>query len=141
MENQSKKGQSAVELLVFTGFSLAFILPLIFLFMSSSNSELGKTALSQAKVATRTIADEAGEVYLEGVGAKKTILVNYPPGIVNGSVENGVVVLTVDADGRRADVLSSTFAAVAGNLSGKRNAGLQRIKIENKGEYVSITYG
>ncbi|MCX8174790.1 MAG: hypothetical protein N3E51_01130 [Candidatus Micrarchaeota archaeon] len=138
---REKKGQSATELLVLAGFSVAFILPLVFLFMSSSNSELGKTAFSQAKATTRTIADEAGEIYLQGYGAKKTILVNYPQGVINGSAENGVVALTVDADGRRVDVLSATFAPLKGNLSGRRTAGLQRIKIENMGDYVNVTYG
>ena len=104
-------------------------------------SELGKTGISQARIATNTIADEAGEIYLQGIGAKKTILVNYPEGIKDGAVEGGLVVLSIDADQRRQDIVASTFANITGNLSGKRNAGLQRISIANMGDYVNITYG
>jgi len=135
------RAQAATETLVLAGFALAFILPLAFLFMSASSSELGKTGISQARIATNTIADEAGEIYLEGIGAKKTIIVNYPEGIKNGAVEGGLVVLSIDADARRQDIVASTFAAISGNLSGKRNAGLQRINLVNTGDYVNITYG
>ena len=137
----ARHGQAATELLVLAGFSLAFILPLAFLFLSSSNTELGKTAVSQAKISARTIADEAGQVYLQGPGAKKTILVSYPNGIVDGAVEGGLVVLSVESEGRRLDVVSSTFANVTGNLAGKRTQGIQRINLVNMGNYVNITYG
>ena len=136
------RGQAATEYLVLAGFALAFILPLAFLFLSASGSELGKTSISQARIATSAIADEAGEVYLQGNNSKKTILVNYPEGIVNGTVEGGLVVLLIDADMRRQDIVASTFANITGNLSGKRKAGLQRINLVNiGGNYVNITYG
>ena len=132
----------AIELLILSGFALAFILPLAFLFISSSNAELSRTSVSMAKISARTISDEAGELYLQGPFAKKTIFVNYPSGIVNGSIEGGLVVLTVDADGQRVDTVSFTFANISGNLSGKRVAGIQRIRLEYvvPGDYVNISY-
>jgi uncharacterized protein (UPF0333 family) len=135
------RGQAATEYLILAGFAIAFIVPLAFLFMSASNSELGKAGVSQAKIAVTAIADEAGEIYLQGNGSKKTILVNYPEGIKDGAVEGGLVVLTIDADSRTQDIASSTFANITGNLSGKRKAGLQRISLVNKGDYVDIKYG
>jgi hypothetical protein len=136
------RAQSATETLVLAGFALAFILPLAFLFISSSNAGLSQTSVSQAKISARTIADEAGELYLQGPSAKKTIYVNYPSGIVNGSVEGGLIVLTVDAAGQRVDSVSSTFANISGNLAGKRRAGLQRIRLEYvfPGNFVNISY-
>jgi hypothetical protein len=140
--HKALKGQAATETLVMAGFALAFIVPLVFLFMSSSNSELGKTSIVQAKITARTIADEAGEIYLQGAGSKKTIFVNYPEGIKNGRVENGLVILTIDSDNRVQDVVASTFANVTGNLSGRRVAGVQRINfINSQGKEVNITYG
>jgi hypothetical protein len=140
--HKALKGQAATETLVMAGFALAFIVPLVFLFMSSSNSELGKTSIIQAKITARTIADEAGEIYLQGAGSKKTIFVNYPEGIKNGRVENGLVILTIDSDNRVQDVVASTFANVTGNLSGRRVAGVQRINfINSQGKEVNITYG
>ncbi len=135
------RGQAATEYLIIAGFAIAFIVPLAFLFMSASNSELGSSGISQAKVSVNAIADEAGEVYLQGNGSKKTIVVNYPEGIQDGMVGGGLVVLTIDADLRTQDIASSTFANISGNLSGKRKAGLQRISLVHTGDYVNITYG
>ncbi len=135
-------GQAATETLVLAAFALVFILPLVFLFFSASGSELGKASVLQAKAAARTIADEAGEIYLQGAGARKTIIVNYPEGIKNASASGGLIVLTIEADNRQLDMIGSTFANVTGNLSGKRTAGLQRIKLVNvDGDYVNVTYG
>lgn len=128
-------------MLVLASFAVIFIVPLALLFFSSSNSELGKASIMQAKATARTIADEAGEVYLQGANATKTITVNYPEGIYNCSVGNGLVVLSIDADGRRLDIIGSTFANISGNLSGRRTGGLQSIYLVNmNGSYVNISY-
>ncbi|VVB73932.1 Uncharacterised protein [uncultured archaeon] len=128
-------------MLVMASFAVIFIIPLALVFLSSSNSELGKASLLQAKASVRTIADEAGEIYLQGANASKVIIVNYPDGVLNGSVDNGLVVLRMNADGRQLDMVGSTFANVTGNLAGKRTAGLQRISLVNvDGTYVNITY-
>ncbi|MEM4633921.1 MAG: hypothetical protein QW275_02080 [Candidatus Anstonellaceae archaeon] len=123
------RGQAAAEMLILAAFALVFIVPLALLFLSMSENELGKTSVYQAKISARTIADEAGEVYLQGPGAKKTIIVNYPNGVLNGTVDKGLVVLSLDVDGRRTDVVSSTFANITGNLSGRRSAGVQKIDL------------
>jgi len=128
-------------MLVMVGFALVFIIPLAFLFLSASNNELGKTSIMQAKATARTIADNAGEVYLQGPGARKHIVVNYPQGVTGASAGNGVVVLTLDSNGQRQDIVASTFANITGNLSGRRQAGLQAIRLVNTGEnVVNITY-
>lgn len=138
-----KRGQSASEILVLAGFALAFILPLAFLFLSSASNEIGKSSVLQAKISARTIADEAGLIYLQGPGAKKTVTVHYPDGVRGGAVENGLIILTVDSGGRELDVVASTFAALSpsSNLDGRKNGGLHRINIENVANEVVITYG
>ena len=128
-------------MLVLVGFALVFIIPIAFLFLTASNNELSKTSVMQAKATARTIADNAGEIYLQGPGARKYIVVNYPQGVIDASAGNGVVVLTLDSDGRRQDILATTFANITGNLSGRRGAGLQTIKLVNTDEnVVNITY-
>ena len=134
-------GQAATEYLVLAGFALVFILPLAFLFFSASNSELGKTSISQASAAANAIADEAGKVYLQGNGSKETIIVNYPSGINGGTLAGGLVVLRIYADSRQQDMVASTFANLTGNLSGARGAGLQKISLVSMGDYVNVTYG
>ena len=136
-----RAGQATTEMLVLVGFALVFIIPIAFLFLTASNNELSKTSVMQAKATARTIADSAGEVYLQGPGAKKYIVVNYPQGVTGASVGSGAVVLTLDSNGQRQDIVATTFANITGNLSGKRGAGLQTIKLVNEDEnIVNITY-
>ncbi|MFA6214373.1 MAG: hypothetical protein WC717_03785 [Candidatus Micrarchaeia archaeon] len=140
-QKEGLRGQATTEMLVLVGFALVFIIPLAFLFLSASNNEAGKTSLVQAKASARAIADAAGEVYLQGAGARKYVVVNYPQGVAGAGVGDGAVVLTFDMDGRRQDVVATTFANITGNLSGKRSAGLQAIRLVNKdGNYVNVTY-
>ena len=134
------RGQATTEMLVLVGFALVFIIPLALLFLSASNNELSKTSVMQAKATARTIADNAGEVYLQGPGARKYIIVNYPQGVTGASVRDGVVVITLDSNGYRQDIVATTFANITGDLSGKRTSGLQTIKLVNENDVVDITY-
>ena len=136
-------GQAATEMLVMVAFALIFVLPIALLFLSSTGNELSKTSVEQAKITTRTIADEAGDVYLQGEHARKSIVVNYPAGVMNASIDGGLVVMSLEQDGRRMDVVSSSFANISGNLSGKKTAGLEKINLEYiaNGSYVNISYG
>ena len=141
MSVNNMRGQAMTEMLVLVGFALVFIVPIAFLFLSASNNELSKTSVMQAKATARTIADNAGEIYLQGPGARKYIVVNYPQGVTDASVGNGAVVLILDSNGFRQDIVATTFANITGNLSGKRAAGLQAIKlVDNDGNVVNITY-
>jgi len=134
------RGQAMTEMLVLVGFALVFIIPIAFLFITASNNELSKTSIMQAKATARAIADNAGEVYLQGPGARKHIVVNYPQGVTGATASDGVVVLTLDANGYRQDVVATTFAQIEGDLPGKRGAGLQTIKMVNVDDVVKITY-
>lgn len=128
-------------MLVLAGFALVFIIPLAFLFLSATNNEMAKASLVQAKASARSIADSAGEVYLQGAGARKFIVVNYPQGVAGASVGNGAVALKIDGGSGQQDVVATTFANITGNLTGRRTAGLQAIRLENVGGYVvNVTY-
>ena len=136
------RGQAAIETLVMVGFAIAFMIPLVLLFFTATSSETGKTSIAQAKSSVRLIAVEAGEIYLQGNGSRKMIVVNYPDGIINGSAGDGLVVLRIYTDGRQLDLTSPTFANITGNLDGRRTSGVQRINLVNvDGRYVNITYG
>ncbi|MCX8194746.1 MAG: hypothetical protein N3G22_01410 [Candidatus Micrarchaeota archaeon] len=142
MQTCAMRAQAATEVLVLVGFALAFILPFAFLFLSTTWGEIGKSSTLQAKIAVRTIADEAGEVYLQGPGSKKVIYVYFPSGVVDGGLNEGIVRLTVEREGLRQDIVSYTFANISGSLSGKRIAGIQRIRLQYvfPGDYVNISY-
>jgi len=129
-------------MLTLAGFALAFIIPIALLLLALSGSSMGKSSISQAKIAATSIANEAGEIYLQGHGARETIVVNYPGGVKNCTVQGGLVVLSLDIDGHRQDVVAQTFANISGNLSGSRPSGLQsiRLKYNDVGDFVEIGY-
>ncbi|PIT84246.1 hypothetical protein COU37_04245 [Candidatus Micrarchaeota archaeon CG10_big_fil_rev_8_21_14_0_10_45_29] len=80
-EIKSLKGQSAVETLLIAGVGLLFLIPLVLMFYSSTNLGLDDLSRMQAKAMAQQIADAAGQVWYEGKGARRTILVNAPDGI------------------------------------------------------------
>ena len=134
-------GQAAIENLIMVGFALAFVVPIAFLFLSSTGTQNAKISIQQGQITARTIADTAGELYLQGPGAKKSILVNYPDGVTGASVGSKAVVLSLFVDNRHLDIPALTFADVGGDLSGKRNAGLQTIQmVVNATGTVVISY-
>ena len=51
---------------------------------------------------------------------------------------------SLDADGRKMDIVSSSFANITGDISGRRTAGLQSIRLAHvfgvNRSYVNITY-
>lgn len=97
-------------MLVMVGFALVLIVPLALLFLSATGVESGKAAVLQAKAAARTISSEAGVVYLQGNGATKTILVNYPDGVTGIRADGRLVAIGMKADERQLEITSPTFA-------------------------------
>jgi len=75
------KGQSSVEALLILAVAIAFIIPLALIFFSSSALGLETLSQLQTKALAQHISDAAGQVWYEGPGARKTILVSYPDGI------------------------------------------------------------
>lgn len=135
------KGQASVENLTLIGFAIVFIIPVSLLFLALSGNESGKVSLIQAKASARAIADAATEVYLQGAGARKNILVNYPRGAESVEIKDGIVSIKMNIDGKRQDVVAVSFANITGDLSSKRLFGIQKIRLVNKdGYYVNITY-
>jgi len=120
-------GQSSIETLVLLSFMLFFIIPFSLFFLTVSNSDLSKNSVDQFQLSVRKIADAANEVYLQGNGAKKIAVIYYPSSVLNGSVGNNIISLTLDVDGKNSDVIAYTFANVTGDLSGKKPSGLQKI--------------
>ena len=82
-EMKMLRGQSAVETLLIAGVGLLFLIPLVLMFYSSTNLGLEDLSRLQAKAMAQQISDAAGQVWYEGKGARRTILVNFPEGISN----------------------------------------------------------
>lgn len=74
----NRRGQSATEMLVTVGLALAFIFPLVLLFQSTSATRGQQITQLQAKGLAQQIADTAGQVWYQGNGSRKMLLVSYP---------------------------------------------------------------
>jgi hypothetical protein len=79
-KTRRKHGQTSVEFI--SVFSIALFMLLIFTVISQSNAiELKQTKIrGEAKNTVEDLAAAAGEVYTQGEGAKKSVLITIPPG-------------------------------------------------------------
>ena len=70
--------------------SLLFMIPLILIFYSSTSLRAETLNSYEAKAFLQQIADNAGEVWYAGAGARKTLYVNYPSNLrsINLSGDN-----------------------------------------------------
>ena len=152
------KAQSSVEALMILGVALIFIIPLVMIFYSSTALRLQTLNQLEAKAMVQQISDTAGEVWYEGEGSRRTILVNYPSGTTDISFNLGRdVVITLDDNmGGETRILVVSPAPVMNNYailgtgdirqdvnylknpSGQLNPGGQILVIRNERDYVNV---
>ncbi|MFH1306255.1 MAG: hypothetical protein ABIH83_01180 [Candidatus Micrarchaeota archaeon] len=99
-KTKAKFGQAAVETLMILGIALVFIIPLVLIFYSSTTLKIQTLNQMQAKAMAQHISDTAGEVWYEGYGARRTILVNYPDGIMDVSLSGNEIICSIDPNGK-----------------------------------------
>lgn len=163
-----KKGQSAVEGLMVLGVALAFIIPLVLIFFSSTSLRINMLSQMEAKAMAQQISDAAGEVWYEGNGSHRTLLVNYPQGIMdihlsgndvdvrvseNKNLGRDISIQLDDGTGGVVDVVVVSPAPVMNNpymdadqdlnalknsWSGTLNSGGQVLVVKNEGHYVNV---
>jgi hypothetical protein len=90
--HSTARGQSAVETLVTVGIALAFIVPMVLIFFSSTGIRTQTLAQVQARGLAQQMADTAGEVWYQGNGSKKIALLSYPDRLLNISLGGDMLV-------------------------------------------------
>ncbi len=75
-------GQSAIETLLMMGVIIAFILPLLLLFFSSSAEKVSSLERLQARALSQILSDTAGSVWYNGNGSRTMLLVEVPNNLV-----------------------------------------------------------
>ncbi len=80
------RAQAAVESLLLMGVVVAFVLPLVFLFFSTSAERVSALEQAQARALGQALSDRAGEVWYMGNGSRSMMLVNFPNGLRNISL-------------------------------------------------------
>lgn len=94
----SGKGQAAIETLILIGFMIAAAIPLIMIFWTTSNMRSEDVSVAQAKLSSKVITDMANQLCLQGAGAQRIIIVNYPQHLKNISIEGREVTFVMDTE-------------------------------------------
>ncbi len=153
-ERKQMKGQAATESLVLLGFIIALSIPVALLLFANSNIQSENVAMTQAKISTSAIVDSANEVWAQGDGASRVVLVNYPSKLLGINVSEREVTFRLDSSQGAMDVSALGFANMSdgygigfGKLNDDRtpgatyiNAGLHDINITNNGTNIVVTY-
>jgi hypothetical protein len=101
------RGQSAFETLVTVGVMLAFTLPIVLLMLSASNLRLEDTSLLHGQATVQQISDTINEVYLQGPGAKRTMLIEMPATSKSLNISNRQVVMSLTSNGGEHEISHS----------------------------------
>lgn len=151
------KGQASIELLVSVGIAIAFIIPLVLLFSSSSSTKATELSKMQAKALAQQIADESAQVWYMGSGAKRTVFLNYPNNLANITVNGTQAIVTIFGEGgAKSELISSApcqmvdarssvtggqvprLTLAASFRGGRVQPGLVAIVFQNNGDVVNI---
>lgn len=147
------KAQSSMELFVTLGIILAFTLPMIFLLFTLTSLGYENTAKAQADATSRTIAESINQVYAQGNGAKKTVLINTPASTESIEIKSsgdttGVEVLvTIRTANDKFTASAASFGRIKASTyevgrdpkTDVRKAGLYSIIMENEDNEVKIS--
>ena len=86
--NTYSRGQVSLELLITLGVVLAFTIPVVFLLLSVSSVGFEKASKDQADATSRSLADTINNVYAQGSGAKRVLLLNAPSSTKDITIKN-----------------------------------------------------
>jgi len=95
LQNSKKKlrAQSAMEMLMLVALSIAFIVPIVMVFFGSTGARSQALSQVQANSVAQQISDASGEVWYQGNGSRKLILVNYPDQLYNISLSGDFILI------------------------------------------------
>lgn len=138
MKTNRQKGQGSIELLVTVGVALVFLLPLSLFFLSSSTLRTGELSKMQAKALAQQIADEAGRVYYQGPWAKRTVMVNYPDMMLDITVNNTEVIVTMEGErGGENQFVAQAPSNMTDAISGGMRVERKALAAMRSGRYVN----
>jgi len=76
-------GQAAIETLLMMGVIIAFIIPLVLIFFSSSAQKVSSLEQLQAHALAQSLSDTAGAVWYGGNGTRTMLLASFPNNLAN----------------------------------------------------------
>ncbi len=124
------RGQSSLELLVTVGIVIAFTIPVLFLLFSATSIGYEDTAKAQADASARTLSDTMNSVYSQGVGAKRTVLLNAPSSTLEVYAADGEAVVIISTQSGTFEAASPTIATINAGSETFTKKGLFPVTIE-----------
>lgn len=104
------KGQASVETLTTLGMVIAFTVPILLLMLSASQYGAETTAVYQTQSSARVIADTINDVFVQGSGASKQILVNLPGNTESIEFNGKEVVIIMNLQNGKYNAVTPVFA-------------------------------
>jgi hypothetical protein len=121
--NPSRKGQAATETMVTIGMILVFVIPILLLLLVGAQARFESLSHVQASSVVRVIADSINEVYVEGPGASKVVVINVPTNTQFLNITENEVVLRLETRSGPTDISTSFFGEVDPAYLGEVKAG------------------
>ncbi|VVC04947.1 Uncharacterised protein [Candidatus Burarchaeum australiense] len=122
------KGQTAFEYAIIVCVAIVILLPL----WININNTMGITKIelqsSYSAHAVSKLQTAADAVYLQGVPAKFTVIINLPEGVDSVSISNHEISMRMSSAAGQADMIAMTLAEVEGSISPR--AGAHRVTVE-----------
>ncbi len=135
--NACLKGQSSLEMLVTVAALLAYSLPIVLLVFSFSYMKLEDVALTQGRATVQQLSDGVNSVYLQGEGARHSMLIDLPSGTRNLTVSGKTITLYISATGGTYSISHPIFAN-ASSFTISDRVGLIKITMRMEGGQVIL---
>lgn len=110
------KAQASVETLSTLGMVIAFTIPVLLLMLSASQYGAESTAIYQTQSSARVLADTINDVFVQGNGATKQILINLPGNTEYIEITGKEVIITLKVQNGEYNAVSPVFAEVQPNM-------------------------
>ncbi len=134
-DENKRKLQSSVELLITMSFGLAILLPIVILaFIQIANTNTSLTAIESQQTASK-LSNAAVLIGDEGPPARQLVQVNMPPGVINvfvGNTLNGVgheIIFQIVSPINTSFITTYTPINISGNLGGISSQGTYLVNV------------
>ena len=132
-----RKAQISIEMLVTLGMILSFTIPITLLFFSISQQGYQASTLAQADAASKTLADNINDVFSQGIGAKKSILLDFPLNMQYLTIANNEVIIRLKTSNGDYDSVAPIFANAKMVSTLKNKGGLVTLVIQNNQNFLN----
>ncbi|MFH1286039.1 MAG: hypothetical protein ABIH99_05660 [Candidatus Micrarchaeota archaeon] len=132
------RGQISVEVMVILGFAIVFLIPVVFVAYSQSNSFNEQLAITQAEASAKRIAEAVNSVGAMGAGGISTVDIIVPPETESILITGREVVFKVRSRGEITEVVKTTDYKMIGTLAALSSGATHSIRVTALADSVNV---